>query len=82
MTIETKYNLKKFFMELYRPLIVEGNNIKNNEYITTLQVNDKTIKEQHFKNIDDLVEYLSTSEKYYYNTYFNLSTTDGKGRTT
>ena len=33
-------------------------------------------------NIDDLVEYLSTSEKYYYNTYFNLSTTDGKGRTT
>lgn len=82
MTIDTKYNLKKFFMELYRPVIVEGNNIKNNEYITTLQVNDKTIKEQHFKNIDDLVEYLSTSEKYYYNTYFNLSTTDGKGRTT
>ena len=47
MTIDTKYNLKKFFMELYRPVIVEGNNMNKISKILMIQYNIF----QHLKNI-------------------------------
>lgn len=79
-TLDKKYELKKFFMNLYRNGISEGNNLKSNEYIIIFQNNDKFNKNESFKNIDSLVNYIVQPKNLYCNTYFNLATTDGEGR--
>lgn len=84
-SIDRMYQLKKFLLNLYRPCIVEGNNLQADEYITIFQKDRegeaKNIK--HFKNIDDLVEFaIKNKSNIYLNTYFNLATTDGQARAT
>lgn len=78
--IDRMYKLKQFIMELYKPCIVEGNNLQGDEYITTFQYNDNFKETNHFKNIDDLVSFGIRKNNLYCNTYFNLATTDGQAR--
>ena len=50
--IDRMYKLKQFIMELYKPCIVEGNNLQGDEYITTFQYNGEspfTFKASDFK---------------------------------
>lgn len=84
--IDEKYNLKKFLMTIYEQGLVSGNNLKENEYFRVYQ-NDKTElnkegyknKVEFIKNIDDLIEFALKKQNFYWNTYFNLATTDGNG---
>ena len=80
--IDRMYKLKQFIMELYKPCIVEGNNLQGDEYITTFQYNENFKETNHFKNIDDLVNFGIRKNNLYCNTYFNLTTTDGQARAT
>lgn len=79
-TLSKKYELKKFFMNLYRNAIEQENNLKENEYITIFQNNKNFNKNEHFKNIDSLIDYVIQPRNLYCNTYFNLATTNGEGR--
>lgn len=89
--LDLKYKLKKFLFAIFRPGIIAGNNLRQNEYIRVYQ-NNKTESKQlefeevkrinnveFFKNIDELVEFTFNKNNYYLNTYFNLATTDGLG---
>ena len=80
--IDRMYKLKSFLMELYKPCISEGNNLQDDEYITTFQYNGNFKKTDHYKNIDDLVTFGIRKNNLYCNTYFNLATTDGQARAT
>lgn len=80
--VDRMYKVKQFYMGLYRPCIEEGNNLKNNEYITVFQNDKNKVAQplQHFNNIDDLVSFTVRKNNIYLNTYFNLTTTDGQAR--
>lgn len=78
--LDKKYKLKKFFLNLYRPAIVPGNNLRENEHITLFKSNKNNVKTEHYKNIDDTVEAILKPQNHYYNVYFNLATTNGLGR--
>lgn len=81
--IDRMYKLKQFIMELYKPCIGTGNNLQNNEYITTFQHNGEFKKIDHYKNVDDLVAFaIRNRQNLYLNTYFNVATTDGLARAT
>lgn len=78
--IDRMYKLKQFIMELYKPCIGIGNNLQNDEYITIFQYNRDFKKIDHYKNVDDLVTFGIRKNNLYYNTYFNIATTDGQAR--
>ena len=70
--------LKKFFKLLYR-----GFDNANDEYIRVFQKDkDNNMTEKYFNNIDDLINYAYSKNKYYKDTYFELITTNGQGGTT
>lgn len=52
------------------------------EYITIVRINDSKTEEIRCKTIDEVVNYCARKDKYFYNTYYTLSTTDGLGRAT
>jgi len=86
--IDRLFERKKFFRVLFAEAIGEGNNLKDDQYITIFQQKkskeeDKQdyIHEISFNNIDDLNNYVE-NKRFNANTYFNLATTDGKGRST
>ena len=69
--------LKKFFKLLYR-----GFDNANDEYIRVFQKDkDNNMREKYFNNIDDLINYAYSKNKYYKDTYFELNTTNGQGGT-
>lgn len=78
--IEKKYKLKQFLMAIYKPIIEAGNNIKNKEYIALFKANKDFNKTEFYNNIDDLIASILQPQNFYYNTYFNLATTNGLGR--
>ena len=52
------------------------------EYITIVRINDNKTEEVRCKTIDEAVSYCARKDKYFYNSYYSLATTDGIGRTT
>lgn len=52
------------------------------EYITIVRINDSKTEEVRCKTIDEAVSFCSRKDKYFYNSYYSLATTDGAGRTT
>ena len=79
MTTQT-LKAKRLMTEIFEPLTVDGNKL-DREYISITKLNDKSTKEEQFDNINEAMEYALKNDKYYYNTYFSLATTDGTGRT-
>lgn len=71
---------KRLMTEIFEPLTIDGNKL-DREYISITKLNDTSTKEEQFDNMNEAMEYALKNDKYYYNTYFSLATTDGKGRT-
>lgn len=86
MSTHKQYELKKILMELYRPIVETGNDIRNNENLILCYKNSKTgVMEETraFNNIDDFIMYIANSKRTSYcETYFNLYTTEGQVRKT
>ena len=66
--------LNKFMKNVF-PTLEEG------EFITVVRINDSKTEEIRCKNIDEAVNFCSKKDKYFYNSYYSLATTDGAGRT-
>lgn len=64
------------FMENVFPTLEAG------EYITIVRINDSKTEEVRCKTIDEVVNYCARKDKYYYNTYYTISSTDSGGRRT
>ena len=64
------------FMKNVFPVLEKG------EHITVVRINDNKTEEIRCKTIDEVVNYCTRKDKYFYNTYYTLATTDGLGRTT
>lgn len=80
--IDKKFELKKFFMRIYKDALVSGNNLKDDEYFRILRVRangegEIFKKVDFFKNIDDMVDFCTSKQCAGWNTYFTLATTDG-----
>ncbi|WP_434794829.1 hypothetical protein TPDSL_40780 (plasmid) [Terrisporobacter petrolearius] len=82
LLLEKKYKLKQFLMATYKPIIQEGNNLKDNEYITLVRKINGNFVDDTYKNIDDFIESIFRPENHYHDVYFNVSSTNGIGRTT
>lgn len=86
MSTHKQYELKKIVMELYRPIIEAGNDIRNNENLILCYKNSKTgvmEKTKAFNNIDDFIMYIANSRRTSYcETYFNLYTSENDQRKT
>lgn len=86
MSTHNQYELKKIVMELYRPIIEAGNDIRNNENLILCYKNSKTgVMEETkaFNNIDDFIMYIANSKRTSYcETYFNLYTSEDDQRKT
>ena len=52
------------------------------EHITIVRINDSKTEEIRCKDIDEAVSFCNRKDKYYYNSYYSLATTDDVGRTT
>lgn len=82
--LHIKYELKKFFMAIYREIIGEGNNLKNNENIIICYKNSKTklIEEStSYNNIDNLIDGILTNKKINYcETFFCISSSNTNSR--
>ena len=77
-SMDNTIKLKKFFKLLYR-----GFDNANDEYIRVFQKDkDNNMREKYFNNVDDLINYAYSKNKYYKDSYFELNTTDGQGGTT
>ena len=80
--IDKQYELKKFLMRAFKGAIVEGNNLKENEYIRILRLSKKNDEEfqniDFFKNIDDVVDFCTSKKCLSCNTYFTLATTNAE----
>ena len=62
--IDKKFELKKFFMRVYKDALISGNNLKEDEYFRILRVRTNEEGEvfkkvDFFKNVDDLVDFVS-----------------------
>ncbi|NLJ40620.1 MAG: hypothetical protein GX352_03270, partial [Clostridiales bacterium] len=79
--IRDMYDIKRFFIILYKPVIGSGGNLIENQHIRIFQQNSEASKVKYFNNIDDLVRFATSKQVYNYNTYFTLSTTNGEGGT-
>ena len=86
MDINKQGKLKKVLMELYRPIIRNGNNLNNNEKLILCFKNNETgvfEETKGFNNIDDFIIYLANNKRYTYcESYFNLYTSDTDTRRT
>lgn len=67
-----KYNTQELLGNVF-PTLQDG------EYITIFKTNDECNMTKHFRNIEEALEWANKGKEYY-NTYFNLSITDGQGR--
>ena len=56
--------------------------LQEDEHITVVRINDNKTEEVRCKTIDEVVNYCSRKDKYFYNTYYTISSTDGGGRRT
>ena len=56
--------------------------LEEDEFITVVRINDNKTEEIRCKNIDEAVSFCNRKDKYFYNSYYSLATTDGIGRTT
>lgn len=75
--------LKDFFSELYKPLLDDKGVIKNKEYIKIEKYNNKQLKkEEYYNNINEIDMNISSADKFYYDTYFSLSTNNGQSKKT
>ena len=64
-----------FFRELYKPILDENGNIKENEKIKIEKYQNRILKKEEFySNINELCKNVETQNKYYYDTYFSLTT--------
>ena len=52
------------------------------EHISIVRINDNKTEEVRCKDIDEAVSFCNRKDKYFYNSYYSLSTTDGAGRAT
>lgn len=77
-----KYDTLAFLNAIYKPLIGEHGKLKNNEYIALAKYNTTYKNEEYYNNIYELAADCMDKSNYYYNTYFSLSTTNGKSRRT
>ena len=67
--------LNKFMKNVF-PTLEPG------EHISIVRINDNKTEEIRCKNIDEAVSFCNRKDKYFYNSYFSLATTDGGGRRT
>lgn len=79
--IDKQFELKKFLMRAFKGAIVEGNNLKDSEYIRILRLSKNSEGESFqsidfFKNIDDVVDFCTSKKCMSCNTYFTLATTN------
>ena len=56
--------------------------LEEHEFITVVRIGDNKTEEIRCKNIDEAVSFCNRKDKYFYNSYFSLATTDGCGRRT
>ena len=56
--------------------------LEEDEFITVVRINDSKTEEIRCKDIEEAVSFCSKKDKYYYNTYYTISSTDGSGRRT
>lgn len=83
MDLNKLFEMKKFFMRIYKPIIEDGNNLKDNEkIIVSYKHKDNNNKKTSFSaegynNIDDLITaIINDNRTHYLDCYFNLSTSD------
>ena len=71
-------NMEKLtrFMKNVFPTLEEG------EHISIVRISDNKTEEIRCKDIDEAVSFCNRKDKYYYNSYFSLATTDDSGRST
>ena len=70
-----------FFRELYKPILDENGNIKENEKIKIEKYQNRILKKEEFySNINELCKNVETQNKYYYDTYFSLTTNNGNSK--
>lgn len=75
--------LKDFLQELYKPVLNEKGNIINNENIKIEKYSNKILgKEEFYNNINELCMSVESPSKFYYDTYFSLSTNNGNSKET
>lgn len=75
--------LKDFLGELYKPILNEEGNIINNENIKIEKYSNKILrKEEFYNNINELCMSVESANKFYYDTYFSLSTNNGNSKET
>ena len=55
--------------------------LEEHEFITVVRINDNKTEEIRCKSIDEVVNFCNRKDKYFYNSYYSLATTDGLGRT-
>ena len=72
----------RLITEMFGPLTDNDNKLIHNEYISITKINSNSTREEYFDDLKEALEYATRKDKYYYNTYFSLATTDGSGRTT
>lgn len=73
--IDKKYRIKKFYATIFRGIDFDK------ESIRTLMVSEEYGYMEHFKNLDDLVDY-NVNKNNNLNKYYQLATTTGAGGTT
>lgn len=80
MELHKEQKIKNFLRVIYEPIIITGNNLKDNEQIIICFKNSSNgnMEQKSFNNIDDIILYLRDNPKLKYcETYFNLHTTNG-----
>lgn len=89
--IQTASIIKSFIMEVFRPIISEGNNIMNEEnillcykskYTDENGIEQTIVKDIPFNNIDDFINRAVKSDRFFNDTYFSLSTSNNNNRKT
>ena len=56
--------------------------LEENEFITVVRISDNKTEEIRCKNIDEALSFCNRKDKYFYNSYYSLATTDDSGRST
>lgn len=92
MNLDTLFEMKKFFMRIYKPIIGDGNNLKDNEQILLCYKysykdeegkGQTAVTSKGYNNIDELIKAVANDKRTtYLDTYFCLSTSNNDDRKT
>ena len=56
--------------------------LEEDEHITVVRINDNKTEEIRCKDVDEVLSFCNRKDKYFYNSYYTLTSTDGMGRAT